>query len=369
MQSLPSLLLAAVSLITSPALAETTPRVVAMPLPVIAIDFWPDWGSDGSVEGHVFGANPALDGVAVYIYLETAGGWWNKPTLDDPVTPIFPDGTWITDITTGGIDEYATRVAAFVVPAHEDPPPCSPCSQLPSPSNVRAVSCRLPGSRRVHCLGYDWTVKRADQTIGKVGPGPNYFSDAEDMVWCDSEGLHLRLARQGDDWFGTEVIADASFGYGRYQVEIDGPVDSLDAQAVMGFFTWDDCAPYAKYSPDDVFREIDIEFSRWGDPGVENNAQYLLQPWGTPGHRFQFPLVLNPSRRSGHEIYWQPNTIAYQSIVPGQSWDWNYAGSDVPVPGQERLRINFWLLDGLPPLSGQPTDITIRRFQFLPDVP
>lgn len=60
--------------------------------------------------------------VAVYIfvpdYLQYQGenGWWIKPTRDCAITSIQPDGSWIADITTGGVDEYATHIMAFLFP-------------------------------------------------------------------------------------------------------------------------------------------------------------------------------------------------------------------------------------------------------------
>jgi len=66
--------------------------------------------------------------MAIYIYVD---GWWTKPTFADPLTDIQEDGGWVCDITTGGIDERATMVAAFLVPVGYAPPVLSGGKMLP----------------------------------------------------------------------------------------------------------------------------------------------------------------------------------------------------------------------------------------------
>ena len=51
------------------------------------------------------------------------------------------------------------------------------------------------GPRVISFAGHDWTVKDAGE--GKVGPGPNYFSNSAETVWFDADGrLHLRIERR-----------------------------------------------------------------------------------------------------------------------------------------------------------------------------
>ena len=53
----------------------------------------------------------------VAVYIRVQGGWWTKPYYDSPATLINPNGTFETDITTGGVDSEADSIAAYVVPA------------------------------------------------------------------------------------------------------------------------------------------------------------------------------------------------------------------------------------------------------------
>ena len=41
-------------------------------------------------------------------------GWYSKPTCDQTFSPIGPDSTFATDITTGGIDDQATIIRALL---------------------------------------------------------------------------------------------------------------------------------------------------------------------------------------------------------------------------------------------------------------
>src|SRR5271163_3509838 len=75
----------------------------------------PPYGSQSNLFGKVYGVNPANYRVAVFIYID-GDGWFAKPTCAGPLTTIQPDGTWNADITTGGVDSNATRIAAYVVP-------------------------------------------------------------------------------------------------------------------------------------------------------------------------------------------------------------------------------------------------------------
>ena len=80
---------------------------------------------------------PADYRIAVYIYV---GGWWTKPTFANPTTSIAIDGSWVCDITTGGSDQNATQVAAFLIPATYTPPPMSGGQTLPAELYSNAVA-------------------------------------------------------------------------------------------------------------------------------------------------------------------------------------------------------------------------------------
>ncbi len=106
--------------------------------PGIAFTHVPPRGSSQNLEGEVMHVTPADYRVAVYILV--GSGWWTKPTFASPLTVIDDDGTFVTDITTGGIDQTASAVAAFLVPAEYAPPRAGGLGSLPAELEQNALA-------------------------------------------------------------------------------------------------------------------------------------------------------------------------------------------------------------------------------------
>jgi hypothetical protein len=223
-----------------------------------------------------------------------------------------------------------------------------------------------PGAdvRTLQFSGYDWAVKTSRGR--RVGPGNNSFSDSEKDVWVDDQGrLHLRISHEDGRWHCAEVISKRTFGYGTYRFYLDGVVDNLDANVVLGLFTWSDEPAYAH-------REIDIEISRWGQPAAERNAQFVIQPYTRPQNivRFAVPPGIVTST---HCFEWRPDRVVCQSIK-GQSAIPPETGSvihqrtftqGIPKAGGENARMNLWLTNGRAPREGKEVEVVIARFEFL----
>lgn len=82
-----------------------TPRIKFTSIPRI--------GSTAHLAGRVSNVDPKRYRVVVFIKVD--GIWWVKPYWDSPLTTIEDDGTWDCDIVTGGHDEDATAIEAFLV--------------------------------------------------------------------------------------------------------------------------------------------------------------------------------------------------------------------------------------------------------------
>jgi hypothetical protein len=203
--------------------------------------------------------------------------------------------------------------------------------------------------------GYTWAVK---SSAGKVGPGPNYFSSSTPNVWADGAGLHLRITKQGGRWYSAEVVLQGNLGYGTYRWTLASRVDSLDKNVVLGLFTWDD-------APADAHRELDVEFARWGNAADPTNSQYVVQPYDAAGHlvRWTQPAVTT----SSHSFTWSPTNVAFQSTSGGSTiGSWTFGGTGIPHPGAENTRMNLWLFQGKAPSNGQPVEVVISNFEFIP---
>lgn len=221
-------------------------------------------------------------------------------------------------------------------------------------------------ARTINFSGYTWNVKSALNS--KAGPGPNYFSDDVSDVWVDGDGkLHLKIVYRDGKWFCTEVYNQASLGYGEYIFYLESKIQLLDKNIVIGFFTWDNNAPQYNY------REIDIEFSKWGIANNQN-SQFVVQPYSIQGNIYRFDTILN-DLYSTHKFCWKPDGIIFTSLyghksVPVLPSDiinfWEYAGNYNPPPGQEKIDINFWLVNGNPPSDFNNAEIVVKKFEFIP---
>ena len=89
--------------------------------PSVELTYVPPLGSFNLLQGQVWHVLPADHRIVVYI--QVAGNWWIKPYIDErKKTTIQCDGTFKVDITTGGVDETATSILAYVIPATYEPP-------------------------------------------------------------------------------------------------------------------------------------------------------------------------------------------------------------------------------------------------------
>jgi len=327
----------------------------------------PAYGTYGNLSGQVSGVNNPDYKVLVYIYVS---GWWNKPLWSNPLTSINSDGSWICDITTSGSsDTLATQIIAFLVPNGSYQSSWEMAGNPSLPAELYAYPHvhihRTPADRAITFAHHNWSVKVGSN----LGPGPNNFSDSTDNVWVDGNGyLHLKITNQGGQWYCSEIISDESFGYGTYVFTMESRVDLLDKNIVLGLFTWDTYAPQYNY------REIDFEFSRWQDP-ANDNSQYVIQPWDTAGNMSRFDIdYTGPGNTTTHVMTWRPDGIYFKSYYgdfmlappPGNVInDWYYTGPDNPPPGGENVRMNLWLILGLPPSNGLEDEMIIKDFQFL----
>jgi hypothetical protein len=203
--------------------------------------------------------------------------------------------------------------------------------------------------------GYYWSVKAS---TGLVGPGPNQFSDDPANVSLDGQGrLRLAIVNRSGVWTSAEIINQTRLGYGTYTWTLDGDVTQLAPQAVLGMFTWSDDPSYAN-------REIDIEFSKWGNPSAKKTGWYAIQTGVFPT-----PLSSNFAVRkatsSVHTFTWRPGSVQFQSTAGGRTYRWSHTGGDVAIPGDETPRINLWLYEGKAPSAGV-LSVVVRGFSFRP---
>lgn len=336
--------------------------------PRIEILSVPGYNEGGAISGRVLHVNPSRYRVAVYLFLDNEGGWWTRPTFLESELTIAGDGSWSAQLFSSQDERRASRVAAFLFRKREAPPLYGGVATLPDRTFTLSVAndavYRTPeqSERLIFFSGREWRVKTGTELLG---PGPNLFSDSHDNVWTDRMGrLHLRITHVNGAYHCAEVKSLESFGYGSYVFHLDSAVAGLEPNAVLGLFTWADSAEFNH-------REIDIEFSRWGD--AENaNSQYVVQPFDTPGNMERFDLLAS-DWPSVHGFEWRTTFVEFRSLR-GNSFDseepenvintYHYNGNDIPRRGGENARMNLWLFGGAPPQNGQESEVIVSAFEF-----
>ena len=328
----------------------------AAPPPSIEITRLPpaDKGGPDSVdviEGRVIGAQP---GQRVVLFSKS-GVWWVQPETKLPFTTIEADATWKNSTHLG------TEYAAFLVDASYRPPPS--VKELPAEGEgivartVRAGDSSKQAARHViQFSGYEWSVRAAPSDRG----GRNDYDPAN--AWTDDQGaMHLRIAGTAPSWTCAEVGLTRRLGYGSYRFVVRD-IGHLEPAAVLGIFTWDGAAV------DENHREMNIEISRWGDPGSKN-AQYVVQPYYVPANVARFaapPGVLT------HTLRWEPGRVtlrtekgtglgANRPLVAEHEFT-----SGVPSTGNERVRMNLYTFRRSAQHLERGTEVVIEKFEYLP---
>ena len=313
-----------------------------------------------AIAGSVTGVDVQQCKVVIYALGDI---WYVQPTAARPLTDIGKNGKWETD--THGGSEYA---ALLVKSTYRPRPTVAALPQVGDDVLAIVVVKSEPDApvKTISFSGYDWTVKSSD---GRVGPGPNYFSDSTDNVWVDNQGrLHLRMANRDKEWYCAEVISKKSFGYGTYRFYIDSGLDNLDPNVILGMFTWSDETAYSN-------REIDVECSKWMDAEGRITAQFVVQPYDVREHLHRFPLPAGLTQAT-YGFTWKDDGVSFSAfkghvVTPGDAegvirdGEWAFGPKGVPQAGGENARINLWLMGGRPPKTEQPAEVIVKRFEFV----
>ncbi len=221
--------------------------------------------------------------------------------------------------------------------------------------------------------GYTWNVRPAEVS----GPGPNHWDP--NNVRVDAQGrLHLTLNNHGGVWHCPEVYTQRRLGFGRYQFHVTGALDRLDPNVILGLFNY----PAPGMGPDGT-NEIDIEYSRWGDPAAlpASSTIYPARSGLVPpsaSYSFAMPPGLTDTTQ---RFDWSSAAVHVQCLRghlsaarrdrQGEYARWNFAPADHARLPQQPLpvHINLWLLNGAAPQNGKPVEIIIKAFSFTPEAP
>jgi len=110
-----------------------------------------------------------------------------------------------------------------------------------------------------------------------------------------------------------------------------------------------------------------------GNASDTNNAQFVVQPSDGTNHLVRY-LVPPGLADSTHLFVWQTNRIDWQAQTNGfaataTNLISSYAftnTADIPLTGDENVRLNLWLVNGNPPSDNNEVEIVVKSFNFVP---
>lgn len=226
---------------------------------------------------------------------------------------------------------------------------------------------------KIFFAGREWFVK--DRTE-PAGPGGNYWSP--NNVWVDGNGnLHLTISYTNGQWRCAEIYAVEHTSYGEHKYYITGRPDIQDKNVVLGMFSY-------KYFDDENVREMDIEFTKWGNSQSTTNTNFAIHKddSGNPIYEKHFASNLNSVGSVTAYYNWtqddvffrvnkgfdgeliEPDSYKNQTLAPLNTYPYN----PVYVPQETdylKMHINYWLFQGRAPLS-QPAEMIINNVLYPP---
>ncbi len=246
------------------------------------------------------------------------------------------------------------------------------CSKSETSGSLNSTSQDLKSTALVSATaktisfsGYTWYVKS-----GKgMGPGPNNWN--ENNVWVDALGkLHLQIKYSATTkkWECAEIWTNTSMGFGKYEWFVEGRIDLLDKNVVVGLFNY----PTASVGPDGT-NEIDVEFAKWGN---KNNKMGNFTVWpaqlGYTYSTFPYAIALTGTYTT-HRFTWSSSSIFFQSLNGWRTDDTNVIATKTFAPtvstiylipqSAEPVHINLWLYKGNAPSNNTTVELIISKFQ------
>jgi hypothetical protein len=191
-------------------------------------------------------------------------------------------------------------------------------------------------------------------------------------VTVDAAGyLHLKISHANGAWTSAELFTTDQIGFGTYQWQVDGPIDVLDKNVVLGLFPY---GPAAGIGADGT-NEIDIEYARWGQTNGPNGDWTDYPASGTTIAELSYTFSLAGATLSTSRFIWSSTSIAnflFSGLQPIdgtadllKSWTNAPANPTVNIPQQALpLGMNLWCFEASPS-DGNPVEIVIRDFTFV----
>ena len=198
--------------------------------------------------------------------------------------------------------------------------------------------------------------------------GPNNWTSSN--IWLDENNhLHLKLSHSPETggWTCAELNTNVRFGFGTFRWFVEGPIDQLDRNVVLGLFTYGDL---------DGTNEIDIEVAKWSQPEPDaSNLFYTVYPRSLDAGK----RVSNNTRMilegtyTTHQFNWTAEHVAFQSQHGFMNSSEHNVFFSYQTPANfsrampyltAPLHMNLWAFQGKPPSDGREVEIIIHDFKY-----
>jgi hypothetical protein len=201
---------------------------------------------------------------------------------------------------------------------------------------------RSLSAAEVDWKGYTWSVTNGGMAGVAAGDPANVSIDA-------SGYLHLAIQKKGNAWTAAEIFSTTRLGFGTYQWQIDGPIDTFDKNVVLGLFPY---GPAAGIGGDGT-NEIDIEYSRWGQEAGPNGDWTNYPASGATVGELSYSFSLGGGTLSTSRFVWTQSSIEdfvfagleplSGSQSPLKTWKYSPSNPKTNIPQQALpLGMNLW---------------------------
>lgn len=245
--------------------------------------------------------------------------------------------------------------------------------ELITDENSQTVS-KLPPPDTLMYGGIRWIAKNSSE---RSEPGNILYSGKPTEIYVDELGkLHLKINRRDGYWYGVDIAADTSLGYGTYAIFTETKFDELGQNIQFEFGITPD-ADFDSYT----LPILAIQFTRIQEQYISplryivaNVEQNLIRERKEKVFRPDEPYRMQ-GLFSTHAITWKKRSCEFASYhdhglpTPYLAALWDFSGSpstglNVPewTPSSV-LRLRLWCLGS--PLGDKPVEIVIKKIVFI----
>jgi hypothetical protein len=182
----------------------------------------------------------------------------------------------------------------------------------------------------------------------------------------------MKITNNGGTWTGAEIFSTDKIGFGTYQWQLEGAIDKLDKNVVVGLFPYGPEAGLGQSGNN----EIDIEFAHWGNDAWPNGNYTVWPPTGSTTGEYTFTLSLAGGTALTTRFSWSSTKIDFATLggfapvdaSTGLLDSWTVAPANPTTRITQEampLGMNLWCFEN-PPSDGKSVELIVRDFQFVP---